>query len=123
MNTDLIMFETDKVTIFVLKLLKQSRPEHHLDPMVLLRYPGQEIRVVGHLEQYIEKNKDLRKDQNLLISFAKPHKRITTSTISKWCVSYSKINEFLTLKSHLNERTVTEIKNYQIKQALTKCEG
>ena len=118
-----MMFEADKVTIFVPELLKQSRPGHHLDPMVLLRYPDQEICVVSHLEQYIEKTKDLRKDQNLLISFAKPHKRITTSTISKWCVSYSKINEFLTLKSHLNERTVTEIKNYQIKQALTKCES
>ena len=33
------------------------------------------------------------------------------------------LSEFLTLKPHLNERTVTESKNYQIKQALTKCEG
>ena len=31
--------------------------------------------------------------------------------------------EFLTVKPHLNERTRTESKNYQIKQALTKCEG
>ena len=30
---------------------------------------------------------------------------------------------FLILKPHLNERNVTESKNYQIKQALTKCEG
>ena len=73
-----MMFEADKVTIFVPELLKQSRPGHHLDPMVLLRYPDQEICVVSHLEQYIEKTKDLRKDQNLLISFVKPHKRITT---------------------------------------------
>ena len=78
MNIDLMMFEEDKLTIFVPKLLKQSRPGHHLDPMVLLRYPDQEISVVSHLEQYIEKSKDLRKDRNLLISFVKPHKRITT---------------------------------------------
>ena len=81
MNIDLMMFEADKVTIFVPELLKQSRPGHHLDPMVLLRYPDQEIFVVSHLEQYIEKTKNLLKDQNLLISFVKPHKRITTSTI------------------------------------------
>ena len=29
----------------------------------------------------------------------------------------------LTVKPHFNERTGTENKNYQIKQALTKCEG
>ena len=33
------MFETDKVTIFILGLLKKLRPGHHLEPMVLLRYP------------------------------------------------------------------------------------
>ena len=55
--------------------------------MVILRYPDQEICVLSHLEQYIEKTKDLRKEQNLLISFVKePPKRITTSTISRWCV-------------------------------------
>ena len=32
------------------------------------------------------------------------------------------LSEFLTLKPHLNERTLTENKYYQIKQALTKCE-
>ena len=85
MNIDL-MFEADKVT----ELLKQSRPGHHLDSMVLLRYPDQQICVISHLEQYIEKTKDLRKDQNLLISFVKPHKRITTSTISRWCVTVLK---------------------------------
>ena len=85
-----MMFEADKVIIFVPELLKQSRPGHHLEPMVLLRYPDQEISVVSHLEQYIEKTKDLQKDQNLLISFVKRQKRITTSTISRWCVTVLK---------------------------------
>ena len=60
--------------------------------MVLLRYPEifQEICVVSHLEQYIEKTRDLRKDQNFLISFVKPHKRITISAISRWCVTVLK---------------------------------
>ena len=54
--------------------------------MVILRYPDQEICVLSHLEQYNEKTKDLRKDQNLLISFVKADKCITTSTISRWYV-------------------------------------
>ena len=80
----------DKVTIFILELLKQSRPGHHLEPMVLLRYPDQEICVASHLERYTGKTKDLREDQNLLINFVKLHKRITTSTISRWCVTVLK---------------------------------
>ena len=64
-----MMFEADKVTIFAPALLKPSPPVPHLEPMVFLRYPDQDICVVSHLEQYIEKTKDLRIDQNLLISF------------------------------------------------------
>ena len=48
-----MMFEADKVAIIVPELLKQLRPGHHLDPVVLLRYPDLEICVVRHLEQYI----------------------------------------------------------------------
>ena len=55
-----MMFEADNVTIFVLELLKQSCPGHHLEPMVLLRYPDQEICVVSHFEQYIEKKDHLK---------------------------------------------------------------
>ena len=62
------------------------RPRHHLEPTVILRHPDQEICVLSQLEQYIEKNKDLRKDQNLSMSFVKTHRRITASTIFRWCV-------------------------------------
>ena len=61
------------ITIFVPEFMKQSRPRHHLKLMVLSRYPDQEICVVNHLEQYVEKVKDLPKDQNFFISFVKPH--------------------------------------------------
>ena len=53
MNIDLMMFEADKVTIFVSELLKQSHPGHHLEPIVLLRHPDWEICIVSHLEKYI----------------------------------------------------------------------
>ena len=82
-----MMFEADKVTTFVAELLKQWHPGHHLVPIILLRFPDQEICIVSHLEQYIEKTKDLWKGQNLLISFVKPHKRITTSIIFSWYIT------------------------------------
>ena len=90
MNIDSMILEADKATIFVPELLKQLRPVYYLKPMVLLEYPDREICVVSHLEQYTEKTKNLQKDQNLLISFAKPKKSITTSTISRWCVTVLK---------------------------------
>ena len=33
------------------------------------------------------------------------------------------LTKFITLKRHLNKGTAAESKNYQIKQALTKCKG
>ena len=84
MNIDLRVFESDKVTIFVTELLKQLRSGHHLEPMLLLIYPDQQICAAIHLEQYIEKTKDLQKDQNLLVSFVKPHKHL------RWCVTVLK---------------------------------
>ena len=57
-----MMFEADKIAIFVLELLKQLRPGHHLEPIILLKYPDQDICVINHHELYIGKTKHLRKD-------------------------------------------------------------
>ena len=59
------MFEADKVTTFVAELLKQSHPGHHLVPIILLRFPDQEICIVSHLEQYIEKKRTFEKAKTL----------------------------------------------------------
>ena len=54
MNLDLMKFETDKVTIFVPELLNQTRPGHHLEPMVLMQYSHTDICALSHLEKYRE---------------------------------------------------------------------
>lgn len=54
-----MMFEAGKIAIFVLELLKQLCPGHHLEPIMLLRYPDQEICVINHLKLYIGKTKHL----------------------------------------------------------------
>ena len=87
MNLDLMKFEIDKVTIFVTELLKQTQPGHHLEPMVLMRYSDTDICALSHLEKYREVTKSIRKSNKLLLSFVKPHKPISTSTLSRWCVS------------------------------------
>ena len=87
LHLDLMKFENDKVILFVPELIKTSRPGHHLEPIVLIRYNDREICVMTHLEKYKEITKEIRTNNKLLISFQKPHKPITTSTLSRWCVS------------------------------------
>lgn len=48
-------FQTKKVTISVLELLKQARPAHHLESMVLMRYNQTDICALPHPEKYKEK--------------------------------------------------------------------
>ena len=86
-NLDLMKFETDKVTIFVPELLKQMHPGHHLEPMVLMQYSDTDICALSHLEKYREVTNSMRKSNKLLLSFVKPHKAISTSTLSRWCIS------------------------------------
>ena len=57
--------------------------DQHLNAVESLIYPSQEICVGSYLERFIEKTKDLWKDQNFYISFVKLHNSITTSTISR----------------------------------------
>ena len=80
-------FETDKVTIFVSELLKQTRLGNHLELMVLMRYSDTDICALSHLEKYKEVIKNIRKSNKLLLNFVKPDKPISTSTLSRWCVS------------------------------------
>ena len=87
MNLDLIKFETDKATIFVPELVKKTSPGHHLKLLVLMRYSDTDIFALSHLEKYREVTKIIRKSNKLQLIFVKPHKPISTSTLSIWCVS------------------------------------
>ena len=79
-------FDTDTVTIFVPELFKQTRPGHHLEPMVLMQYNNTDVCALSHLEKYREVKKSIRKSNKLLLSFVKPPKPISTSIFSRWCV-------------------------------------
>ncbi|XP_046545628.1 uncharacterized protein LOC124255761 [Haliotis rubra] len=79
------MIKCEKKVIFRLtELLKQSRPGFHLQPIVLHSFEVENLCVVKCLEKYLQKTEDLRSSSQLLISFAKPHKPVTTDTISRW---------------------------------------
>ena len=82
-----MMFETDKINHFCSRINETITSRILYGTNGVKRYPDQKICIVSHFEQYVEKTKDLRKDQNFLISFVKLQKRIATSAISRWCVT------------------------------------
>ena len=70
----------DKYRITVMQKLKSSKPETHLEPIVL------HACVFEHLKEYLSRTSDLRNGQlQFLLSYTKPHKAVSArSTISRW---------------------------------------
>ena len=67
-------------------LLKQSRPGK-FNPVVAMKAYKEDVRicVITTLNEYIARTKDLWGSETfLLISFVKPHKRISRDTLSRW---------------------------------------
>ena len=66
--------------------LKHSRPGKSAQAVVLKPYTSNvKLCVVTILRDYISRTAPLRGEESrLLISFVKPHKRITTDTLSRW---------------------------------------
>ena len=52
LNLDYIKISSDKVVLFVLEILKTTRPGHHLPPVELKTFKESELCVVAHLKQH-----------------------------------------------------------------------
>ena len=89
LDKNYIKIETHSVDIGFPSLLKQSRPGKHLDPAHFKSYQNdQKICPVNLLKTYIDSTENIRNNESkLLLSFAKPHKAVTTKTISRWIKS------------------------------------
>ena len=92
LNLDCIKISSDKVVLFVPETLKTTRPGHHLPPIELKTFKDSELCVVAHLKQYIKMTASFRNasTNQLLLSFVQPHKLISTSTLSRWCITVMK---------------------------------
>ncbi|XP_028394449.1 uncharacterized protein LOC114518643 [Dendronephthya gigantea] len=80
------MQEADNQFVFtIMEKLKTTRAGKHIPPIKILSYPH-DIRLcpVAHLKCYITKTKTLRRHSTLLLSYVKPHKPVTNSTIGRW---------------------------------------
>ena len=65
--------------------MKTTKPGFHQSPIVFSGCPSnRKICIVTTITHYLEITKNLRTTDQLIISYKKPHKAVTTSTISRW---------------------------------------
>ena len=73
-------------------LIKQDRPGHVGKPITLNKYHHDvHLDIVSLLPIYLEKVKQLRGDESLLVTHVKPHKKPSAQTISRWLVEVIKL--------------------------------
>ena len=86
LDINLMQILPDKIVFTVGEKLKTTRPGKHLEPIELISYNHDKtLCVVSHLQTYLAYTEPLRsQNSKLLISYAKPHKPMAISTVSKW---------------------------------------
>ena len=85
-RVDNVSFTDDHVQIVITDLLKTSRPNWHLEPMLFEKFNVcKSLCIVRYLKTYMSKTKRLRGcEKQLFVSYTKPHKAVVKSTISRW---------------------------------------
>ena len=81
-----VSFTEDHVQIIIDDLLKTSRPNWHLEPIVFKKFNVcKSLCILRYLRTYISKTRKLRGDEDqLFVSYTKPHKAVVKSTIARW---------------------------------------
>ena len=83
------MQETTTGVIFTIRdTLKTTRPGKHLAPIEIRSFTSaSRLCQVTYIKHYITKTQSLRNDTRLLISYMRPHKPVTNSTVARWIKS------------------------------------
>ena len=86
LNIEHFIFIDEGILIPIPYMLKQSSPRKYNFSLRLSSNPeNSDICVVLCLKEYLKRTENLRKDEKqLFISFNKPHKKVSRSTISRW---------------------------------------
>ena len=84
-NINNMELDRDKVKIRVGELLKQSKPQRHLNEIYIEKFEqNSNICVINVLELYLKKTERLRTDANLFIITQKPYSAASKSTVAAW---------------------------------------
>ena len=81
-----MVLKHDSCVFTIHKLLKTSRPGKHVSALTFTAYsPDNRLCPIVCLSEYVKRTSELRKGgDQLLVSFQKPHKPVSTDTISRW---------------------------------------
>ena len=86
-NTANVIVQTDKVILLPNKTLKHTNAKHPLQPFLYHSFSENEnLCIVNCLKFYIgERNTRMDRNQGrLMITYGKPHKEISSETLSRW---------------------------------------
>jgi site-specific recombinase XerD len=87
-NYNDISIESDKCTIQLNSLQKQSRPGKHKTHISLQRFSDQLLCTIHNLEEYLARTKQIRKDDlkitKLFITTVRPYKNASKDTVARW---------------------------------------
>ena len=76
----------DEIIIPITDKVKQTKPSKHMAPLQFKKFHEEpSLCVVENLLQYKQKTEHLRQCPNLFVSYIKPHKAVSSDTISRWC--------------------------------------
>ena len=85
LNVKDMLLEKVKCTFFSKSSIKPTRPGFHQSPVVFSEYPSNSnIWIVTTITHYLEIRKELQMTDQLIISYKKADKAVTTSDISRW---------------------------------------
>ena len=81
-----MVLKHDSCVFTIRKLLKTSRPGKHVSALTFTAYsPDNCLCPIVCLSEYVKRTSEIRKGgDQLLVSFQKPHKPVSTDTISRW---------------------------------------
>ena len=66
--------------------MKTTTPGFHHSPIVFSEYPSNtKIYIVTAIPYYLEITKELQTIDQLIMTYKKPQKAVTTRTITRWC--------------------------------------
>lgn len=85
LDTSCMQETTTGITFTIWDTLKTTRPGKHLVPIEIRSFtPDSHLCLVTYIKHYITKTHLLCSDPRLLISYTKPHKPVTNSTVARW---------------------------------------
>jgi len=84
-----VHIKDEKVIIYFSSLSKHSKPNKHLEPLLLENYTvNDKLCIVKTIKDYVSRTSSIRTAQDsFLISTVPPHKGVTKSTIARWIKS------------------------------------